>query len=61
MVGRSANNRTPEQETNINGRIESFIARDDSKTNMNPVNSETGVVSEDTKGVTLKINLVMVD
>ena len=28
---------------------------------MNPINSENGAPSEDTKGVTLKINLVMVD
>ena len=42
--------------------IDSGVARDDSRTVVNPVNSENGgAISEDTKGVTLKINLVMVD
>ena len=41
--------------------IDSGVARDDSRTAVNPINSENGAPSEDTKGVTLKINLVMVD
>ena len=56
-----SNNITRDQDSNIAGLGDSAIARDDSKTGFNRLNSETGAPSEDTKGVTLKINLVMVD